>query len=88
MNEIAFLDKTTKRGACSECIPELTKLNHELMPINATIFEIRDVMMNLECNMLDLLRQRTAMLNENKNKMHIIDTDQQQFVQEQQNKIN
>jgi len=25
MNEIAFLDKTTKRGACSECIPELTK---------------------------------------------------------------
>lgn len=56
MNEIAFLDKTTKRGACSECIPELTKLNHELMPINATVFEIRDVMMNLECNMLDLLR--------------------------------
>ncbi len=46
------------------------------MPINATVFEIRDVMMNLECNMLDLLRQRTALLNDNKNKMSIIDTDQ------------
>eukprot|EP00347_Sterkiella_histriomuscorum_P008465 403344995 len=88
MNEIAFLDKTTKRGACSECIPELTKQNHELMPLNATVFEIRDVMMNLECNMLDLLRQRTALLNDNKNKMAIIETDQSQFVQEQQNKIN
>lgn len=75
MNEISFLDKTTKRGACSECIPELSKLNHELMPINATIFEVREVMMNLECNMLELLRQRTALLNDNKNRMSIIEAD-------------
>lgn len=38
--------------------------------------------------MLELLRQRTALLNDNKNKMAIIETDQSQFVQEQQNKIN
>jgi len=76
MNEITFLDKTTKRGVCSECAPELTKQNHELMPINSTVFEVREVMMNLECNMLELLRQRTALLNDNKNKMAIIESDQ------------
>jgi len=46
------------------------------MPINSTVFEVREVMMNLECNMLELLRQRTALLNDNKNKMAIIESDQ------------
>ena len=87
MNEISFLDKTTRQGACSECIPDLTRQNHELMPIHATLYEVRDVMMNLECNMLDLLRDRTGLLNDNKSKMSIIDADQNQFVLEQQNKI-
>ena len=79
MNEITFLDKSTKIGACSECVPELTKKNHELMPIHATINEVREVMMNLEVNMLDLLRDRTAILNDNKNKLSIIDADQTSF---------
>ena len=80
MNEISFLDKTTRQGACSECIPDLTRQNHELMPIHATLYEVRDVMMNLECNMLDLLRDRSALLNDNKSKMSIIEADQNQFV--------
>ena len=75
MNEISYLDKTTKQGACSECLPELARLNHELMPLNATVFEVRDVMMNLEANMLELLRQRTALLNDNRNKKALIEAD-------------
>ena len=46
------------------------------MPIHATLYEVRDVMMNLECNMLDLLRDRSALLNDNKSKMSIIEADQ------------
>jgi hypothetical protein len=76
MNEITFLDKSTKLGACSECVPELTKKNHELMPIHATMNEVREVMNNLEVNMLELLRDRTSIMNDNKNKLQIIDADQ------------
>ena len=46
------------------------------MPIHSTLLEVREIMSNLEANMLDLLRERTAMLNENKNKLGIIESDQ------------
>ena len=82
MNEITFLDKTLRIGVCSECVPELTAKNHELMPIHSTVLEVRDIMMNLEVNMLDLLRDRSTLLTENKNKLHIIEADQNTFVNE------
>ena len=75
MNEITFLDKTTRSGVCSECVSEVGLRNHELMPIHTTISEVRDIMMNIEVNMLDLLRDRTTMMNDNKNKLNIILSD-------------
>jgi hypothetical protein len=75
MNEITFLDKSTKQGACSECVSSLSHLNHELLPLHTTVSEVREVMMNLEVNMLELLRERTSLLSENKHKNQIIDSD-------------
>lgn len=72
MNEIAFLDKTTHSGICSECVTEMSTKNHELMPIHTTLLEVKDVIMNLEVNMLEILRDRTTLLNENKGKFQII----------------
>lgn len=83
MNEITFLDKTTRSGVCSECVGELTRMNHELMPIHSTVQEVREVMMNLEVNMLDLLRGRSAILGENKNKQKIIEGDLSMFMADQ-----
>lgn len=82
MNEITFLDKTTRTGVCSECVSEVAMRNHELMPIHTTIAEVRDIMMNLEVNMLNLLRDRTTLMHDNKNKLNIILSDQNQFVTE------
>jgi hypothetical protein len=69
MNEITFLDKTSRTGVCSECVGQLTQLNHELMPIHSTIQEVKDVIMNLEVNMMNLLRDRTTLMNDNKGKL-------------------
>lgn len=50
--------------------------------------EVQEVLLNLEANMLDLLRERTGQLSENKNKMQVIEGDKTSFVTEQQRKIN
>ncbi len=60
-NEITFLDKTTKTGVCSECVNQLTQQHHELMPIQSTVKEVKDLLVTLEVNMLELLRERTAL---------------------------
>lgn len=33
LNEIQYLDKTTKTGACEICLPFMVRANHELLPI-------------------------------------------------------
>ena len=48
LNEIAFLDKTTKEGACEICMPAMLRANHELLPINQTITEVIDVLNTLD----------------------------------------
>ena len=75
MNEITFLNKTLRNGICSECVADCTAQNHELMPIHTTILEVREVMLNLEANMLEVLRERTTLMTENKNKLEIIKKD-------------
>lgn len=45
------------------------------MPIHSTLVEVREIMQNLEVNMLDLLRERSTLLNENRTKKQIIEAD-------------
>jgi len=33
LNEIAYLDKTTRQGACEICLPMMLRANHEMLPI-------------------------------------------------------
>jgi len=47
-NEISYLDKTTKMGACEECLPDLARASHELMPIKQTIEEVSHVLSTLD----------------------------------------
>lgn len=88
MNEITYLDKTTKVGVCNECAPALENMRHELLPIDAVIEEVRGVMLNLESNMRDLINHRSALLQDNKNKLNIIYSDQKAFEDETRIKIN
>lgn len=58
------------------------------MPINSTIEEVKEVMSNLEINMFELLKERSSLLNDNKSKFQMIESDQTFFVSDQQKKIN
>ena len=40
LNEIQYLDKTTKTGACEVCLPGMLRANHELLPIRQTVNEV------------------------------------------------
>ena len=40
-NEIVYLDKTAKVGACEECLLKLVRSGHELMPIGKTVREVQ-----------------------------------------------
>jgi len=42
----------------------------------------------MESTMLDMIREKTAMLNDNKSKLTVIEQDQAIFREEQQRKIN
>ena len=44
--------------------------------------------MNLEVNMLDLLREKSTLLSENKTKLSLVEGDLTQFINDQQKKIN
>lgn len=48
LNEIAYLDKTSKEGACEICMPAMLRANHELLPIDQTIKEVREVLSTLD----------------------------------------
>ena len=88
MNEIVYLDKTTRVGVCGECAPNLEQLRHELLPIDTVIDEVRGVLLNLESNMRDLIAHRSALLQDNKSKLNIIYSDQKSFEDETRVKIN
>lgn len=45
-------------------------------------------MSNLEINMFELLKERSSLLNDNKSKFQMIESDQTFFVSDQQKKIN
>jgi hypothetical protein len=62
MNEVTYLDKTTRQGICDECAPNYQQLRHELLPINTVVDEVRGVIINLESNMRDLINHRSALL--------------------------
>jgi hypothetical protein len=75
MNEIMFLDKSTRIGVCYECAPNLQAMRHELMPIISVVDEVRGVVLNLESNMRDMINQRTSLLHDNKSKLNIVYND-------------
>ena len=82
-NEISFLDKSRKMGVCSECVALSSSSSSELIPLTQTISEVQEVLLNLEANMLDLLRERTGQLSENKNKIQVIEGDKISFLTDQ-----
>ena len=88
MNEITYLDKTTRVGVCSECAPQLSEMRHEILPIDQVVEEVRGIMLNLESNMRDLINHRGMLLQDNKNKLNIIYNDQKAFEDETRVKIN
>lgn len=88
MNEIAYLDKTTRIGVCGECAPQLQEMRHEILPIDQVVEEVRGIMLNLESNMRDLINHRGMLLQDNKNKLNIIYNDQKAFEDETRVKIN
>lgn len=45
------------------------------MPINSTIEEVKEVMSNLEINMFELLKERSSLLNDNKSKFQMIESE-------------
>jgi hypothetical protein len=53
-NEIVYLDKTAKVGACEECLLKLVRSGHELMPIGKTVREVQSQLHSLENRMHDL----------------------------------
>lgn len=55
MNEVTYLDKTTRLGVCVECAPLLENMRHELLPIDTVVEEVRGIMLNLESNMRDMI---------------------------------
>lgn len=53
-NEIQFLDKTTKEGACEICLPTMLRANHELLPIRQTVSEVIQVLQTLDDQVAEL----------------------------------
>ena len=58
LNEIQFLDKTKKEGACEICLPSMLRANHELLPIKQTITEVVQVLHTLDEQVLDLQQRK------------------------------
>lgn len=54
MQEVSYLDKTSKLGACELCLPELIKASHELLPIMETVSEVTKVLKTLGDQVSDL----------------------------------
>lgn len=88
MNEVTYLDKTTRIGVCVECAPLLENMRHELLPIDTVVEEVRGIMLNLESNMRDMINHRGLLMQDNKNKLNIIYNDQKAFEDETRIKIN
>ncbi len=75
MNEVTYLDKTTRLGVCVECAPLLENMRHELLPIDTVVEEVSGIMLNLESNMRDMINHRGLLMQDNKNKLNIIYND-------------
>ena len=50
--EVAFIDKTERVGLCGECISAQYRLRHEVLSVDDTVAEVKDVLLGLEGNML------------------------------------
>ena len=58
LNEIAYLDKTSKEGACEVCLPNLIRSSHELMPIKQTVNEVTLVLKTLDEQVQEMQQQK------------------------------
>ena len=63
-NEVVYLDKTAKGGACEECLLRLVRAGHELMPIPNVVREVQVQLSVLEKRMTTLHSRKKGELME------------------------
>jgi hypothetical protein len=78
-NEIVYLDKTAKTGACEECLLKLVRAGHELMPIGKTVREVTNLLTRLEKNIADLNGRKKNEKMEHQNSMGVLKADRETF---------
>jgi hypothetical protein len=86
-NEIVYLDKTAKMGACEECLLKLVRAGHELMPIGKTVREVTNLLSQLEKKMTDLNTRKKTEKMEFQNSLGVLKADRETFAIEQSNRV-
>lgn len=86
-NNIEFIVQDQKIGVCSDCIYDHYKQGHKLISVNDTIFDVQQVLMNMEVDLLDVLAQKTQMLAACEDHIEFINGDKNAFLTEQRKKI-
>ena len=79
LNEIAYLDKTSKEGACETCLPILIQQSHELLPIQQTVSEVTLVLKTMQEQATELQQQKRYKHQEFTDLKRLIESDQQAF---------
>ena len=79
LNEIQYLDKTTKEGACEICLPSMLRSNHELLPIKQTISEVIQVLKTLDEQVMEIQTRKRFELESNEDLIKMIESDREAF---------
>ena len=58
LNEISYLDKTSKQGACEICLPTMLRANHEMLPIKQTVDEVKQVLVTLDMQINEIQQRK------------------------------
>lgn len=87
-NEIEYLDKTSKQGVCSICLPTLVRISHELLPVDHTVREVSQVLNTLDEQMVNLRHEKQFRKEQCADLKQLIEADRQAFEMEQTSRIN
>ena len=88
LNEISYLDKTSKQGACEICLPTMLRANHEMLPIKQTVEEVKQVLVTLDLQINEIQQRKRFQKESCMDLIRMIETDRMAFEQEQTNRIN
>ena len=78
-NELVYLDKTAKNGACEECLHRLIRSGHELMPIPNVVREVQVQLSQVEKRMTTLHTRKRTELMEQQNSLGVLKADRETF---------